>query len=272
MATNDECIVDLRKLNKDITASTNEKEDAETAVADLTQAIAGLEDDVKVLKKQISETQVEMKRASEDRELENKEFQSVVADQRATQAVLKKAVDRLAKFYESKAALIQKSVTTHHAAPSAAMRLVDGFLQESKQAPPGGGFQPYAKKGGAGGVMGMIEDLVTDSKELEAEAVSAEKDAQANYEKMIGDSNASVDADTKEIANKQAEKGAKDGEKTEAQSSADASLKDLMSLGELGQLLHKKCDFLMQNFGARQDALGSEMKALDQSMAMLSGA
>ena len=97
--TNDECIVDLRKLNKDITASTNEKEDAETAVADLTQAIAGLEDDVKVLKKQISETQVEMKRASEDREGENAEFQKTVADQRGVQQILQKAKDRMQQFY-----------------------------------------------------------------------------------------------------------------------------------------------------------------------------
>merc|ERR1719502_823924 len=118
----------------------------------------------------------------------------------------------------------------------------------------------------------MIEDLVADSAELEKEVVQAEKEAQASYETFIADSNASVAADTTEIANLTAEKGKKDGEKTDAQASADAALKELVTLGELGGTIHKKCDFLMQNFGARQDALAAEMTALDQSMAMLSGA
>jgi len=268
VATNDECIAELRQLEVDMTAAKNDKEDAETKVADCKDFIAGVDGQVKALKAGISETQVEMKKASEDRELENKEFQAVVTDQRATQAVLKKAVDRLKDFY-GKQALLQTGSRT---VPSNAMRLLDGFIQESKQMPPGGGFEPYKKKGGAGGVMGMIEDLVADSAKLEAEAVSAEKEAQASYEKFVADSNASVDADTKEIANLAAEKGKKEEERTQAQADADAGLQSLVTLGELGGTIHKKCDFLLKNFGARQDALASEMTALDQSMAMLSGA
>ena len=42
---------------------------------------------------------MQIKRASEDRELENKEFQQTVADQRATQGILKKALDRLKVVY-----------------------------------------------------------------------------------------------------------------------------------------------------------------------------
>merc|ERR1719460_709041 len=103
------------------------------------------------------------------------------------------------------------------------MRLLDGFLQTEKQMPPGGGFEPYKKKGGAGGVMGMIQDLIDDSAKLEAEAVQAEKEAQAGYEAFINDSNDSIAADTAEIANKQEEKGEKEGQKTQAQASADAA-------------------------------------------------
>merc|ERR1719440_2747888 len=118
----------------------------------------------------------------------------------------------------------------------------------------------------------MVQDLVDDSAKLEAEAVQAEKDAQASYETFIGDSNDSIAADTTEIANKEAETGEKQGAKIQAQASADAALKDLVALGEIGQTLHGKCDFLLSNFDARQDALANEMTALDQSMAMLSGA
>merc|ERR1719473_1899143 len=268
---NDACIDEVRKLEVDMTASTNDKEDAEQKIEDLKNTISSLDAKVVELQDQIGATKVAIKKASEDREQENKEFQSVVTDQRATQAVLKKAVDRLKEFYDRKA-LLQKSSKSHRNPGSRAMKTLDGFLQEGKQTPPGGGFQPYKKKGGAGGVMGMIQDLIDDSAKLEAEAVQAEKDAQAGYEAFIGDSNASVAADTAEIANKEAEKGAKDGEKVAEQSNADAALAELITLGELGTTLHGKCDFLLGNFEARQSALDGEMAALDQSMAMLSGA
>ena len=47
---------------------------------------------------------IEMKRASEDRVVENKDFQVNVADQCATQAILTNALDRLKMFFVAKAA------------------------------------------------------------------------------------------------------------------------------------------------------------------------
>ena len=41
-----------------------------------------------------------MKKAGEVREAENAEFQVTVNDQRATQVILKKALDKLKSFYE----------------------------------------------------------------------------------------------------------------------------------------------------------------------------
>lgn len=50
-------------------------------------------------KKQIAETEVEIKKSSQSREAENAEFQRVVADQRATQSILAKALQKLKDFY-----------------------------------------------------------------------------------------------------------------------------------------------------------------------------
>merc|ERR1719243_502425 len=62
------------------------------------------------LKAEIAEMQLQLKRAGEDREVENKEFQLTVADQRATQKLLQQALTVLKGFYEkgAAAALIQK--------------------------------------------------------------------------------------------------------------------------------------------------------------------
>jgi len=52
--------------------------------------------------------QVQMKRAGEDREKENKDFQQTVADQRASQKLLQSALNVLKGFYEKEEAYISK--------------------------------------------------------------------------------------------------------------------------------------------------------------------
>merc|ERR1711994_718914 len=85
-----------------------EKKDLIAKIEDLEMTIKSLADAIAKLKAEIAEMQVQMKRAGEDREKENKEFQTTVADQRATQKLLKAALTVLQDFYGKKAALIQQ--------------------------------------------------------------------------------------------------------------------------------------------------------------------
>merc|ERR1719230_1397275 len=72
-----------------------EKEDLLAKIEDLEMTIKQLTSDIGTLKSEIAELQVQMKRAGEDREKENKEFQTTVADQRATQKLLAAALEIL---------------------------------------------------------------------------------------------------------------------------------------------------------------------------------
>merc|ERR1719399_1762702 len=65
-----------------------EKTDLEAKIEDLTLTIKTLTEEIETLKAEIAEMQVQLKRAGEDREKQNKEFQMTVADQRATQKLL----------------------------------------------------------------------------------------------------------------------------------------------------------------------------------------
>merc|ERR1719247_2722367 len=105
----DECTKNLHENEVETTAKYAEKDDLQATIDDLSNTIANLKDEVSNLKAEVATAMIEMKRASEDREIENKDFQTTVADQRATQAILTKALDRLKEFYASKAALVQKS-------------------------------------------------------------------------------------------------------------------------------------------------------------------
>jgi len=62
---------------------------------------------------------VEIKKAGEDRELENKSFQQTVTDQRVTQEILTKALDKLKSFYAKKAALLQEQQSDSQTPPVA---------------------------------------------------------------------------------------------------------------------------------------------------------
>merc|ERR1719213_1393479 len=117
-----------------------------------------------------------MKRAGEDREKENKEFQTTVADQRATQKLLAAALNILKGFYD-KASLVQKKADQKVAAG---------------QAPPSG-FKSYEKNAASGGVMGMMSGIINDAKAMEAEAIRGEEDAQKTYESFVKDTNTAIE-------------------------------------------------------------------------------
>merc|ERR1719473_900387 len=99
----DQCTEDLHKNDVDQTAKYAEKDDVQATIDDLSNTLSNLKDEVATLKSEVTSAQIEMKRASEDREIENKDFQETMADQRATQAILTKALDRLKQFYANKA-------------------------------------------------------------------------------------------------------------------------------------------------------------------------
>ena len=97
--------------------------------------------------------QTQLKRAGEDREKENADFQTTVADQRATQSLLNKALDVLKGVYAKKA-MVQLRSRKQPAGP-----------------PPPPGFKTYEKSSGSGGVMGMLDQIISETKTMEADAI-----------------------------------------------------------------------------------------------------
>jgi len=230
-----------------------EKKDLIAKIEDLEMTIKSLTEAIDKLKAEIAEMQVQMKRAGEDREMENKEFQTTVADQRATQKLLKAALTVLQDFYGKKAAFLQKH-------------------QEPAGPPPPPGFEEYKKNAASGGVMKMIEEIINDAKAMEAEAIRSEEDAQKAYEDFVKETNASIEAKSKEIVNKSEEKAKTESELVETKESKESVMLELEQLSNYNAELHQSCDFIMKNFDIRQTARDEEIEALKQAKAILSGA
>merc|ERR1719199_8144 len=95
----DFCVEEFNKNELETEKKDREKKDLIAKIEDLTMTIDGLTKAIDTLKAEIAEMQVQLKRAGEDREKENKEFQTTVADQRASQKLLQAALAILQEFY-----------------------------------------------------------------------------------------------------------------------------------------------------------------------------
>merc|ERR1719401_300354 len=191
--------------------------------------------------------EVAIKKASQVREAENAEFQTTVADQRATQAILTKALGKLQEFYK-KAFLIQKS----------------------KQEPPVK-FNAYKKNAGASPVIGMIEQIIEDSKALESEAVTGETAAQKSYETFVKDSNDLIAELTESVSSKTKARATAKMDSETAKDDLESTMGELEGLAKYEADMHSQCDWVIKNFALRQKARMDEMEAIQQAKAILSG-
>merc|ERR1719421_2112178 len=98
----DFCVSGLNENSKQTETTDRDKTDIESHIEDLTMTIDTITKEIETLKAEIAELQVQLKRAGEDREIENKDFQATVADQRATQKLLQQAMAVLKGFYDKK--------------------------------------------------------------------------------------------------------------------------------------------------------------------------
>jgi len=278
IAAVDQMVVDLKKEQEDEVAhqrfctaeltenaasqeTTKEKiEDLTAEIEEKNATVATLVSEISVLQDQVTEMNVQLKRASEDREMANKEFQLTVADQRATQDVLEKVLNRLGKVY---AAPEKKEAAPEEAAEEPAAEA----LVQSKQPK----FGAYSKNESGGGVMSLIQEIMSEAVTLEKEGVLAEQNAQNDYTSFVAESSKSIGTANRSISAKADMKAELEEAIVNAAADKAANVKTLMELGAYETQLHTSCDYVLKNFDLRQAARAEEMDALNSAKAILAG-
>jgi chromosome segregation ATPase len=241
------CTTELNENEKQTLSTNQHLTDTNTKIEGLTATISTLSKEIEAAKKEIVTTKVEIKKASEVREKENADYQQTIADQRATQEILKKATARMQKFYAKK-----------------------GLLQED-QTPPGGGFTKLKKNSGASGVVGMLEQITEESIAVEKDAVAGESEAQKAYENFVKDSNAAIDDLENAITNKSDNIATAETDNETAEMEKESNEHQLQSLADYAADLHGQCDFVLKNFDIRQAARLKEIEAIQEAKSILSG-
>lgn len=270
IAHKDYCTEELNANTRD-TAKGNDKADGLRAkIEDLEKTIETTTEDIKETESANTEMQVQMKRASETREGENAAFQQTVADQRITQTILDKAITRMMQAYQADKLAVQKMTATllqQQAAP---------HIQTSGTATdPGNGPAKFAdnaeQNSGGNRVVAMLEEVMADSKKTEDEAIASETDAQQAYDNFMQDSNKSIQKNLESLANMKESKAKNEESLSIAKTDLKATVAELSDLNDMAADLHKSCDFIMDNFDARQAARQAEIDAMLEAKNILSG-
>merc|ERR1711920_1065045 len=123
---------------------------------------------------------------------------------------------------------------------------VVSLSQKSAQEPPVK-FNSYKVNSGSTPVIGLLEQIMEDSKALEAEATSAEYQAQSDYEKFVTDSNGLIHGLQAAVASQTKAVAAAHSDKAVAQEDLESTVSELDSLAQYEGDLHSQCDFVLKN-------------------------
>lgn len=246
----DYCIEELHQSDMATDELYHGKSNLETKQADLLSEIQRLTDSIASSKEQIADMQIQMKKASEVRATESKDFTVAVAEQRDMQAILGKAVAKLRAFYDRKSALLQSSA-----------------VKSGQPAPPA--FKPY-KKGGGGMVIATMEHLIHDSHSVQTQSISMNTQSQLAYEEFMRELNKSIILLRTQIADETEQRATADADLARTKADLLQNMKDLEAQDTINNAVHKDCDFLMKEFDRRQAALDDEVDALYEAVSMMS--
>merc|ERR1719245_2399280 len=256
-----------KQLERAIEVSQTAIEELKGAIFTWSEEIAALNAGIKALDKSVAE-------ATKLRQEENAEYKALMQDNKAAKEILLWAKNRLNKFYNPKLykpeefvqqapQLVQVSVHSHAKRNAA----------DVAPPPPPETFGPYTKKGQeSGGVVHMIDMIVSEVDKTITEAETEEKDAQADYETLMADAADKRTTDSKALTDKEAAK-AKGEESLQQETTNNKDLGvQLMETTQVIMNLHAECDWLLQYWDVRRSARNDEIEALGKAKAVLSGA
>jgi len=250
------CEAKLDKTDDQKKSLEQKVEDTEKAMEEAKETIATLSDDLKGLAESITALDKSVAEATTNRKAENAEYKESMTANVAAKKLLEMAEARLSKFYSAKFAQI---------------RVHDADV--APPSPPPETWDAYKTQGeGAGGVAQMLHVLMTD---LEKEIVQSkvdEKAAQSEYERFIADSGEKRRVDAQALADKESAKADLEKSVQTMKQAKKSTLFEAMAKAETLRDLHLECDFLLANYGTRQEARAGEIDSLKNAKAVLSGA
>merc|ERR1719331_680540 len=246
-----------KALEKSISDLETAIQESEEGILTTKEQIDALEDGIVALDKSVAE-------ATEQRKEENTDYKELMASDAAAKELIEFAKNRLNKFYNPK---LYKPPAGEEGA------FVDVSLHKDAPPPPPESVKAYSKKSEeSNGIIHMMDQLIKDLDKEMTEAEFTEKDAQEDYEQFMTDSSTKRAEDSKTLTDKQSALANLETSLGEQKADKAATEKSLAATLEYISSLHSECDWLVKYFDMRKEARTTEIDALGNAKAVLSGA
>jgi len=242
------------KSNKETRDAKTEEVNRLTARSDMLHAqIAQLTSELEELADQISELNLALKGATEDRAKEKAANDKAIADAKGAIPAVRSALKVLKDFY-GKAATATALVQQPSPAGDA----------------PGSWDTPYTGMGGSStGVLGMLEVILADFVRLEQETSSTEAEAQSAFDKFSADSTADIDAKTATSKEKEALKLSKTRDLEDTGKDLKSTQKELDAALAYHDELKPSCVDAGVSFTERSQRRQEEIESLQEALKIL---
>jgi len=268
-------------------ATEREISDTQKSIAKATEDIASLSEEMKELESGIKNLDADVTDATNNRKNEHEDYEELMAADSTAQEVLEFAKNRLNKFYnpklykappkrelseEDRITLNMGGTLAPTAAPGGVAGTGIGLLQGAPPPPPESGAAYSKKTEESGGVIAMIDLLITDLEKEMTQAKMEEKHAQEDYEQFLAEAAEKRGEDSKSYAQKEAVLAETTSSEEEFKADLAAAEKGLEATLSYIQSLHADCDFLTKYYDMRREMRGKEIDGLVNAKAALHGA
>merc|ERR1719487_657238 len=210
------------------------------------------------LSNEVAEIKAQQKKATDIRMAEKKTNEATIADAKVAQAAVEKATTVLKEFYSSVAA-----------AGASLMQGGEGLQQEMRQA---ASLDPYkGQQAGSGGIMGMLEVILSDFARLETETTEAENSAANTYEKFMNESNEDVAVKETEIEHKSNKKDTTSDNIRDLNKNLKLTQTELDKALEYFEKLKAECVDTQVSYEERVRMREEEIQSLQEALKVLAG-
>merc|ERR1719197_431546 len=209
------------------------------------------------LSAEVAEIKKQQNEATGIRGEEKKTNTATIADAKVAQAAVEKATTVLKDYYSSVAA------------GSALLQDTTGLKQEMQQA---ASLDPYkGQQAGSGGILGMMEVILSDFARLETETQEAENSAAATYEKFMNESNEDVAVKETEIEHKSNKKDTCEENIRDLNKNLKLTQTELDKALEYFEKLKAECVDTQVSYEERVRMREEEIQSLQEALKVLAG-
>jgi chromosome segregation ATPase len=278
----DYCSVELDKADDEKKATARAITDSTAAIEAAKEGIATAVQEIEALIASTRSLDGKVAEATQQRKEENAEYLDLIANDRAAKELLKMARNRLNKFYNPK--LYQPPAKIERDAIDAIAEDVGGVTlvqvasrdqDEGEEVPPPppetfGAYQKNTQQ--SGGVIQMMNLLITDLEKDMVEAETEEKNAQTDYEELMAEAAKKRAKDSKTLTGTEASKAEMEADLQAHTQAKKEATRELAAVQKYILSLHAECDFLLKYYDVRKDMRAGEIDALGKAKSVLAGA